>query len=117
MVIGGFSETMGMRRQNRGMRDAKVFQEGTNISVDDSDGLNRYETRKKVHNLNTRYETRKNVTFYKRYKTRREGIKFKSNNTKISNETLFWSFAKQLETLFSYFRIFSVSRNDRNLAK
>ena len=61
--IGGFSETMGMRRQNRGMRDAKVFQEGTNIHVDDSDGLNRYETRKKVHNLNTRYETRKKGNF------------------------------------------------------
>ena len=52
---------MGMRRQNRGMLDAKEFQEGTSISVDYTDGLNRYATRKKVHNLNKRYETRKNV--------------------------------------------------------
>ena len=58
---GGFSETMGMRRQNQGMLDAKEFQEGTSISVDDTDRLNRYATRKKVHNLNKRYETRKKV--------------------------------------------------------
>ena len=53
------NDGMGMRRQNRGMLEAKVFQEGTSIHVDDTDGLNRYESRKKVHNLNKRYVTRK----------------------------------------------------------
>ena len=42
----------------------------------------------------------------KKYENQREGIKFKRKITKTRNETLFRSFAKQLETLFfllSYF--------------
>ena len=45
----------------------------------------------------------------KKYENQREGIKFKRKNTKTRNETLFRSFAKQLETLFHIFVFFSVS--------
>ena len=62
-----------------------------------------------------KYETRKEVQ--KGTKLEEEVKQFKRKNTKIRNETLFCSFAKQLEKLFSYFRIFFVSRNDLNSAK
>ena len=76
-----------------------------------TDGLRRLETRKKIHNSNKRYDTRLKGSKFE------ENVQNLNGNMQNYETKVFFSFAKQIETLFSWFRIFSVSRNERNSVK